>query len=272
MVKISIFMLKKILSTVMLCLACSAHADSVLVYNLSRHKVEMSRNADQVRSIASITKLMTAMIALDYDKDLSRRLMLSKRVQSHLPRQEYTREQLIKAMLIKSDNAAAETIAEDYPGGRSAFVARMNWQAEIWGMKKTNFVDPSGLGVFNTSTARDLSELMTASLGYWLVREVSTQKHVAFETKYQKKIRTINLAHTSGPLLFAFDSVLVSKTGLTNAAGWCVSMVVEQNRQQYIVVVLGSKNKKQRLDTVKDIRYNHVVDVNLHELEIPTTY
>jgi D-alanyl-D-alanine carboxypeptidase len=65
---------------------------------------------------------------------------------------------------------------------------------------------------------------------------------------------------------------LVSKTGLTNAAGWCVGMVVEQNKQQYVVVVLGSKNKKQRLDTVKDIRYNHVVDTYLRELEIPTTY
>ena len=265
-------MLKKILSIALICLSMSVYADSVLVYNLSRHKVEMSRNPDQVRSIASITKLMTAMITLDYDKDLSRKLMLSKRVQSHLPRQEYTREQLIKAMLIKSDNAAAETLAEDYPGGRSAFIARMNYQAEFWGMKKTNFVDASGLGVFNTSTANDLSELMTAAMGYWLIREVSTQKHVAFETKYNKKIRTISLAHTSGPLLFAFDSVLVSKTGLTTAAGWCVSMVVEQNKQQYIVVVLGSKNKNERLNTVKDIRYNHVVDVNLRELEIPTTY
>ncbi len=265
-------MLKKILSIVLLCLSVSAYADSVLVYNMSRHRVEMSRNADQVRSIASITKLMTAMIALDYDKDLSRRLMLSKRVGSYLPRQEYTREQLLKAMLIKSDNAAAETIAEDYPGGRSAFVARMNHQAELWGMRNTNFIDPSGLGVFNISTANDLSELMTAAMGYWLIREVSAQKQVAFETKYKKKIRTINLEHTSGPLLFAFDSVLVSKTGLTSAAGWCVSMVVEQNQQQYIVVVLGSRNKKERLNTVKDIRYNHVVDTNLRELEIPTTY
>ena len=66
--------------------------------------------------------------------------------------------------------------------------------------------------------------------------------------------------------------MLVSKTGLTSAAGWCVGMVVEQNKQQYIVVVLGAKNKKERLNTVKDIRYNHVVDINLRELEIPTTY
>jgi D-alanyl-D-alanine endopeptidase (penicillin-binding protein 7) len=265
-------MIKKILTTFLLCLTLSAHADSVLVYNLSRHKVEMSRNADQVRSIASITKIMTAMITLDYDIDLSRRLILSKRVHSYLPRQMYTREQLLKAMLIKSDNAAAETLAEDYPGGRSAFVARMNHQARLWDMKRTSFVDPSGLGVFNTSTARDLSELMIVAMGYPLIREVSAQKHVALETKNQKKIRKINLDHTSGPLLLAFDSVLISKTGLTSAAGWCVSMVVEQNKQQYIVIVLGSKNKKQRLDTVKEIRHGHALGTNLSDFKISATY
>ncbi len=265
-------MIKKFLFVVLIFVSFSVSADSVLLYNISRNKIEMSRNADQIRSIASITKIMTAMITLDYDIDLSRKLMLSKRVPSQLPKQLYTREQLLKAMLIKSDNAAAETLAEDYPGGRSAFVSRMNLQARLWDMHHTNFVDPSGLGVFNVSTAKDVADLMQTSLGYWFIREVSGQKQVAFETKYRKKIRTINLEHTSGPLLFTFDSVLVSKTGLTSAAGWCVGMVVEQNQQQYVIVVLGSKNKKQRLDTVKDIRYNHVVDTNLHKLEIPATY
>lgn len=265
-------MLKKFLFAILVSFAFSASADSVLLYNVSADKVEMSRNAKQVRSIASITKVMTAIVTLDYDKDLSRRLMLSKRVHSHLPRQAYTREQLLKAMLIKSDNAAAETLAEDFPGGRSAFIARMNHQAEIWGMKDTNFVDPSGLGVFNTSTAHDVADLIHTASGYWLIRDISGQKQMALETKYKKKIRTIKLDHTSGPLLFTFDNVLVSKTGLTSSAGWCVGMLVEQGKQQYVVVVLGAKNKKERLETVKDIRYNHVVDTNLRELEIPTTY
>lgn len=232
----------------------------------------MSRNADQIRSIASITKLMTAMVALDYDKDLSRRLMLSRSVHSHLPRQEYTREQLLNAMLIKSDNAAAETLAEDYPGGRPAFIATMNRYAFMWGMKRTQFVDPSGLGVFNVSTARDVAELVHTASGYWFIGEASGKKQIAFETKYKKKIRTIKLDHTSGPLLFTFDNVVISKTGLTSSAGWCVGLLAEQNKQSYIVVVLGSRNKHERLATVKDIRYNHIVDTNLHALEIPTNY
>ena len=265
-------MLKKILVTIVLCITVLAQADSVLLYNLSQDRTVMSRDADRVRSIASITKIMTAMVALDYDKDLSRRLQLSRSVGSNLPRQEYTREQLLKAMLINSDNAAAETIAEDYPGGRSAFIARMNLQADIWGMRDTNFVDPSGLGVFNVSTVRDVANMMATATGYWFITEVSGQKQAAIETKYKKRVRTINLPHTSGPLLFAFDSVLVSKTGLTTSAGWCVGMVVEQHNQKYVVVVLGSRNKRERLETVKNIRYNHIVDTNLNTVNFSTNY
>ena len=84
-----------------------AKADSVLLYNLTQEQTVMSRDATRLRSIASITKIMTAMVALDHDKDLSRKLTLSRTIRSHLPRQEYTREQLLKAMLINSDNAAA---------------------------------------------------------------------------------------------------------------------------------------------------------------------
>jgi len=253
-------------------LTYAAKDDSVFLYNVKQNRVEMSRNPDQIRSIASITKLMTAMVTLDYDKDLSRRLMLSRSVHSHLPRQQYTREQLLNAMLVKSDNAAAETLAEDYPGGRAAFIAAMNRYAFMWGMKRTQFVDPSGLGVFNVSTARDVANLVYTASGYWFIRDASSKKQVAFETKYKKHIRTIRLDHTSGPLLFAFDHVLISKTGLTSSAGWCVGLLAEQNKQEYVVVVLGSRNKKERLDTVKDIRYNHIVDINLRNLEIPANY
>ena len=265
-------MIQKIFFALVTLMALSAHADSVLLWNLSQDRIEIARDADHVRSIASITKIMTAMVTLDYDKNLSRRLTLNKSVGSHLPRQEYTREQLLRAMLINSDNAAAETIAADYPGGRSAFIARMNWQAAMWNLDNTNFVDPSGLGVFNVSTARDVANMMQIAAGYWFIGEVSSLKQTAVETKYKKRIRTINLPHTSGQLLFAFDNVIVSKTGLTNSAGWCVGMVVEQNRQQYVVVVLGSRNKRERLATVKDLRYNHIVDANLNTDSFAANY
>ena len=265
-------MFKKIIAVVVFCAVWSACAESILLYNLSQDRTVMSRDADRLRSIASITKIMTAMVTLNYDKDLSRKLMLSGKVKSHLPKQMYTREQLLKAMLINSDNAAAETLAEDYPGGRNAFVTQMNLVAYSWDLKDTHFVDPSGLGVFNVSTVQDVASMMAISANYWLIAEISGQKQAVIDTKYKKKVRTINLPHTSGQLLFTFDNVIVSKTGLTNSAGWCVGMVVEQNQQRYVIVVLGSRNKKERLETVKNIRYNHIIDINLKHAEVLTNY
>ena len=104
---------------------------SVWVYNVTRDRVEYAYNSEQIRPIASITKIMTAMVALDYDKDLSRTLKLSTRVGSNLPRQTYNRWQLFQAMLVRSDNAAAETLAADYPGGRNAFIAQKIGRAHV---------------------------------------------------------------------------------------------------------------------------------------------
>ena len=134
----------------------------------------------------------------------------------------------------------------------------MNRYGIMWGLSNTQFSDPSGLGVFNVSTAVDVSELVQTASGYWLIREISGKKHITVETKNKKK--TIHLDHTSGPLLLAFDNVLVSKTGLTNAAGWCVGLYAEHKRQEYVLVVLGSQNKKTRLDTIKNIQRHYIVE------------
>lgn len=256
---------------------CSAQASvrvpksiepSVLVYNTTRNRVEYSYNSETVRPIASVTKLMTAMVALDYDKDLSRTLKLSRRVDSHLPHQTYNRWQLLQAMLVRSDNAAAETLAEDYPGGRAAFIAQMNAQAREWGMTRTKFEDPTGLSANNTSNVSDIAEMLEISAGYWLIRETSTRKQIAVDTQFKKRIRTVSLNNTNTPLLFEFDNIIVSKTGLTSRAGWCVGLVVEQKTNQYVIIVLGAKTKQDRIKTVEKIMYNHVIDNRLPELEL----
>ena len=241
---------------------------SVWVYNATRDRVEYAYNSEQVRPIASVTKIMTAMVALDYDKDLSRTLKLSGRVGSSLPRQNYNRWQLFQAMLVRSDNAAAETLAADYPGGRNAFIARMNWQAQQWGMKQTRFEDPTGLSHNNISSVTDVANMMEASSGYWLIQEVTTRKQIAVETQFKKRIRTVSLNNTNSPLLFEFDNIIVSKTGLTSKAGWCLGLVVEQKRQQFVIVILGAPTKQERIKTVQKIMYNHVLDSELPELEL----
>lgn len=258
-------------------IACSAQGrvqvpkniePSVWVYNATRDRVEYAYNSEQVRPIASITKIMTAMIALDHDKDLSRTLKLSNRVSSNLPRQNYNRWQLFQAMLVRSDNAAAETLAADYPGGRDAFIAKMNRRAQEWGMTQTRFEDPTGLGPNNISSVADVASMLETSAGYWLIQEVSTRKQVAVETKFKKRIGTVSLTNTNSPLLFEFDNIIVSKTGLTSRAGWCLGLVVEQRKQQFVIVVLGEPTKKERIKTVQKLMYNHVIDDQLPEMEL----
>lgn len=224
---------------------------TVLVYNVNAQRIELSRHADQVRSMASVTKLMTAMVALDHNRDLQQKVALKKNTGSRLPPGRYTREQLLQAMLISSDNGAAEAIAEDYPGGRSAFVAEMNRHARMWDLQDTKFLDPSGLSVFNVTTAQDLTEMVQIAASYWFIQEVSSQPTVLLKKSDQARGNTVNLIHTSQQLLAEFDRVFVSKTGFTTPAGWCVVMLVEHKKQQYAVIVLGASSKLDRSAIIK---------------------
>jgi D-alanyl-D-alanine endopeptidase (penicillin-binding protein 7) len=159
-------------------------------------------------------------------------------------------------MLVSSDNGAAETIAQNYPGGRSAFVAEMNRHARMWNLRNTKFVDPSGLGVFNVSTARDLIEMVQIAANYWFIQEASGQSTVLLKKLDKIGGSSVNLVHTSRPLLAEFTRVDVSKTGFTNLAGWCVAMLVEHNKQQYAVIVLGASSKLDRSAIIKKVFKN----------------
>jgi len=237
---------------------------SVYVYNETADRVEYQRNSTEYRPIASITKLMTAMVALDHSKDLFRQLPLNTTVKSNLPRGTYTRQELFNAMLVRSDNAAAETLANDYPGGRKEFIWKMNQQAREWGINAV-FRDPTGLDRGNMATAGDIGTMASYAAGYWVIRDASVKKTVAFETKFKKKLRKIQLNNTNRPILIEFDNIITSKTGFTNPAGYCVALVVEHQKQRRVIVVLGEKNKTRRIDTVQDIMYNHVLDQNLQD-------
>lgn len=242
----------------------TAHArePSVYVYNITADRVEYQKNSTEYRPIASVTKLMTAMVALDYSKDLFRQLDHRPTVKSNLPRGMYTRQELFNAMLVRSDNGAAETLAADYPGGRKEFIWHMNQQAKAWGINAV-FRDPTGLDPHNMATAGDVGTMVAYAAGYWVIRDASVQKTVMFERRFKKRLKKIELNNTNRPLLMEFDEIVVSKTGFTNPARYCVALVVETNHQQRAIVVLGAPNRSRRIDTVQDIMYNHVLDENL---------
>ena len=236
---------------------------SVMVTNITDGTITRSQNIDQVRALASMTKLMTAMVALDYDRDMNRKLVLSKNVGSKMPRREYTRGELFHMLLIKSDNAAAETLAADYPGGRQRFIHHMNSRALMLDMYSTSFDDPSGLSKYNVSTASDVTQMVIESANYPEIRDISTKKVATILTQVKRKSRVLVLHNTNTAILSQVDNVQVSKTGYTNPAGFCVALLVHKTEgdKDYheVIVVMGARNSSHRVDTVKKVVYNEMI-------------
>ena len=236
------------------------HEISVMVTDITTDTIIRGYNIDKVRGLASMTKLMTAMIALDHDLNMNRKLQLSKLAGSHLPKREYTRGELFHALLIRSDNAAAETLAADYPGGREKFIRDMNLRAETMGMYDTHFDDPSGLSSGNVSTASNVTQMVVAAGYYRHIREISTKKTATILTQIKRKERILILHNTNTAILSQIDGIQVSKTGYTNPAGFCVALLVEKNindqTHYQVIVVMGARNPAQRVDTVKKVVYN----------------
>jgi D-alanyl-D-alanine endopeptidase (penicillin-binding protein 7) len=208
-----------------------------------------------VRPMASLTKLMTAIVALDYNRSLTDRIG-SK-----------TREQLFEALLVRSNNEVAELFSRSYPGGRPAFIAAMNNKAHELGMYDTHFDDPSGRIVTNVSTAEDVAKMLIAASRYPEIRRISTYKHLTTTSvvRHHRKTKVVQSVqnNTNVMVLQAFPDVTVSKTGFTNPAGYCVGLVVEQGENKFLIVVMGARNKFERFDHVKEIMHNNVMN-NLH--------
>lgn len=236
---------------------------SVMVTNVTDDTITRAQNIDQIRALASMTKLMTAMIALDYDHNMSRKLVLSRMAGSKMPKREYTRGELFHMLLIKSDNAAAETLAADYPGGRDKFIRDMNIRAMMLNMYNTQFSDPSGLSPHNLSTASDVTQMVIASSSYPEIRVISTKKITTIENIGKRKNRVLVLHNTNTAILSQLHGVQVSKTGYTNPAGFCVAILVQKHdgERDYheVIVVMGARNSAQRVDTVKKVAYNEVI-------------
>ena len=231
--------------------AWARNEPSLLLLNTTTGHTLISQNIQEQRALASITKLMTALVALDTGFALERPVPLNRRWSTVLPARSYTRGELMTAMLVKSDNSAAETLAGDYPGGRDEFIREMNHRARSLGMLNTHFEDASGLSPNNISSAYDIAILVTEALKQDYMRRTTVIKHTEIEVPGKKRPVKIQINNTNSPLLGAYDSAVLSKTGLTSKAGWCVAMALEQEGQQYIIVVLGAKNKAERTKMVE---------------------
>jgi serine-type D-Ala-D-Ala endopeptidase (penicillin-binding protein 7) len=212
-----------------------------------------SYNVDEVRSIASITKLFTAVTVLNSEVNLTELV----KVQGHTSSKFTTgmmvsRLELMRAMLISSDNRAAESLAHAHPGGMSKFIRDVQWEIGNMGLTNTKIIEPTGLSPMNISTVEDLSNFLFYMRNNILIRSIAAERtHQTQVVKGKKKI-TVNLRNTN-PAVFTYDNILISKTGTTNAAGKCVAMLIERNGALFAVVVLGQKNGHRRNLVVEEL-------------------
>ncbi len=221
-------------------------AQSLLVVDRFGNPV-LARDADTPRPIASITKLMTAIVLLDASLPLERELTITRddidtlkhsrsrlRVGTRLRRRE-----LLQIMLMSSDNRAAHALARNYPGGIPAFVAEMNARARELGMFSTRFVDPSGLNPANQASASDIARLVQTASLYPLIARFTTREEGDFALK-QGETHFVN---SNRLVRFSKLPISLSKTGFINEAGRCLVSQVDVANQPLIFVLLGGHDK-----------------------------
>jgi D-alanyl-D-alanine carboxypeptidase len=225
--------MKPLLSLILLFLPLFAMANKITATSWlvadGDGKIIESVNADQPRSIASITKLMTAMVVFDAKQDLDEKLG------------NYTREELLQLMLVKSNNQAAETLCENYPLGRSNCIHAMNAKAQLLELTDTRYADPSGLNVMNISTAEELVKIVMTASDYPDIVRISNMPQV----KIKKKKKYL-IFYNTNPLVTR-KPFIVSKTGYIRASGGCIVMMLDTSVGRRIVVLLNSKTTRTRI-------------------------
>lgn len=221
---------------------------SALVVN-ANGDIIYGKDVDTVRPIASITKLMTAMVILDSGVDLKQKITVTKAdrdlVQLTGSRLEYgaslPRREMILISVMASENRAATALGRTFPGGMKAFVKQMNHKAAQLGMSNSHFADPAGLHVENTSTARDLMKMVTAAQAYDLIREASATTRI--EVRPYSKRGPLVYGNTNRLLKNESWDIDLSKTGYINEAGRCLVMRANIEGERVSIVLLNSFGK-----------------------------
>lgn len=238
-------------------LKLKSHA--VMVFDTQDDRIVYDKNADTIMPIASITKLMTAMVILDAHLPLQEKITIAtedidrlKNTRSRLSiGTDLTREELLKLSLMSSENRAASALGRTYPGGLSAFISIMNDKAYQLGMHNTYFVEPTGLSSENVSTASDLAKLVEASYQYDLIREYSTAANHVINANKRNSLEFINSNSLVRSKNWRID---ISKTGYINEAGRCLVMKATIQGRPTVIVLLNSWGKNTRIGDANRVK------------------
>jgi D-alanyl-D-alanine endopeptidase (penicillin-binding protein 7) len=235
------------------------HSSIALIYDQETQRPLYAKNSDAKAPIASITKLMTAMVVLDARQSLEEEIRIDmadidtlKGSRSRLRiGTTYTRDELLQLALMASENRAASALARAYPGGYEAALDAMNAKAHELGMHDTRFDDPTGLNSGNVSTAHDLVKMVAAARDYPLIRQYTTAPTYSVEGWNNRELRFNN----TNPLVKnASWDIGVSKTGYISEAGRCLVMEATINQRPVIIVLLDSWGKNSRIGDANRIK------------------
>ena len=237
-----------------------------LIVDESTGEIIYSKNAEARTSIASITKLMTAMVTLDAHLPLTDKIVISdedidrvKNTRSRLSvGTSLTRREVLHLALMSSENRAAAALARNYPGGSAAFIAAMNAKAQQLGMTSTRFADSTGLHSANQSTAGDLARMVRAAHTYPIITELTTTSSYDLQMPiYQRAralahkklvLRNVAFRNTNKLVREKEWQIGISKTGYIAEAGHCLVMQATIANQPLIIVLLDSEGKYTRID------------------------
>ncbi|HJV37448.1 MAG TPA: serine hydrolase [Geothrix sp.] len=236
----------------------SLKSASALVLDQTTGQALIEKQAGAIQPIASLTKLMTAMVLLDArldpqemltitrdDMDMLRHSKSRLPVGTHLPR-----EQALLLALLASENRAAHALGRTFPGGLSAFVEAMNAKAKALGLEAARFEDPTGLSAGNVATAHDLARIMEAAYRYPEIRDFTTRP----ETSIQSGRRSIQFPNTNALVRSPRWTIGLSKTGYIEEAGRCLVMQAMLANRPVLIVLLDSWGKYSRLGDANRIK------------------
>ena len=238
--------------------ALNLKSSVALVLDSETNEVLFSKNSGAVLPIASLTKLMTAVVVTEAKLPLGEMLGISqddvdteKNSRSRLKvGTQLTREEMLHLALMASENRAAHVLGRTYPGGLDAFVAAMNRKALELGMQDTHYVEPTGLSSKNQSSARDLATLVRAAHEHQIIRELSTSPEFLVEVGN----RPMQFRNTNGLVRNPEWEIGLQKTGYITEAGRCLVMQAKLAGRQLIMVFLDSAGKYSRIGDAERVR------------------
>jgi D-alanyl-D-alanine endopeptidase (penicillin-binding protein 7) len=236
----------------------SLKSSVALVLDQDTHEVLLSKNSQAVLPIASITKLMSAVIVTEARQPLDEVLTVTqddvdteKNSRSRLAvGTRLTRGEMLHLALMSSENRAAHALGRNYPGGLDAFVAAMNGKARSLGMNDTRYVEPTGLSSSNQSSAHDLATLVNAAYQYPMIRDLSTSQEYEVEIGH----RTAQFRNTNGLVRSPSWDIGLQKTGYITEAGRCLVMQASFAGRKLIMVFLDSAGKYSRIGDAERVR------------------